>query len=142
MLKHYSEFLKKNIWRYVVGVIILLLVDLFQLVLPQVLSRFTDSLLAGSTVMSDIHRIVIIIGILAVGIAVSRFLWRVMITWTAVYFEAWIRSKLFKHLTGLPRTFYHEHKTGDLMAHATNDIRTVRFASSGGIIMSVDALFI
>lgn len=28
------------------------------------------------------------------------------------------------------------------MAHATNDIRTVRFASSGGIIMSVDALFI
>lgn len=142
MLKHYAEFLKKNVWRYVLGVIILLLVDIFQLVVPQVLRRFTDSLLAGSAGMSDIHQIALIIGLLAIGIAVSRFLWRVMITWTAVYFEAWIRSKLFTHLAGLPRKFYHANKTGDLMAHATNDIRTVRFASSGGIIMSVDALFI
>lgn len=142
MLKHYSEFLKKNIWRYVVGVVILLLVDVFQLIVPQALRQFTDSLLAGSAGMSDIHRIAWVIGLLALGIAISRFLWRVMITWTAVYFEAWIRSKLFNHLSWLPRTFYHEHKTGDLMAHATNDIRTVRFASSGGIIMSVDALFI
>ena len=142
MLRHVSDFLQKNKYRYLIGVIILLLVDVFQLIIPQMLQRFTDSLLSETSGMSDIYRVALVIGLLAVGVAGGRFLWRVMIVWTSLNFETWIRSKLYRHLSSLSRTFFHRHKTGDLMAHATNDISTVRHASSGGIIMSVDALFI
>ncbi len=83
----------------------------------------------------------IIIGGLALGIAVSRFLWRYLIVFTGIDFENWIRGNLYGHLLKLPRSYYHRTKTGDLMAHATNDINQIRMASTGGIIMGVDALF-
>jgi ATP-binding cassette, subfamily B, multidrug efflux pump len=35
---------------------------------------------------------------------------------------------LFTHLQKLSTNFYNEHKTGDLMAHATNDVNAVRMA--------------
>ena len=71
-----------------------------------------------------------------------RFLWRYLIVFTGIDFENWIRGNLFSHLLELPRSFYHSTKTGDLMAHATNDINQIRMASSAGIIIGEDALFV
>ncbi|WP_459130156.1 ABC transporter ATP-binding protein [Guggenheimella bovis] len=142
MLRHFKPFLKKSGWRYLIGIVVLLIVDLLQLIVPQLLKQFTDSLLQSQTSMSDVTRYTLIVLALALGMSVGRFLWRVLIVWTALNFETWIRGSLFSHLVKMPRSFYNRNKTGDLMAHATNDISTVRQAFSGGIIMSVDALFI
>lgn len=142
MLRHLSEFLKKNKYRYLIGILILLLVDLLQLVVPQVLKRLTDALVAQSIDKPQIHHFAISIFMLALGISIGRFFWRVLIVWTSLNFETWIRSKLFRHLTGLPREYYNANKTGDLMAHATNDVGTVRHAFGFGVVMSVDALFL
>lgn len=123
------------------GIVVLLIVDLLQLIVPQLLRRYTDSLSISNPGPELIIPTAIIIGGLALSIAVFRFLWRYLIIFTGIDFENWIRDNLYDHLLGLPRSYYHRTKTGDLMAHATNDINQIRMASSGGIIMGVDALF-
>jgi ATP-binding cassette subfamily B protein len=55
--------------------------------------------------------------------------------------EYWLRNRVFAHLETLPLSYYNTHKTGDLMAHATNDINAVRMSFGPGIIMFIDAFF-
>lgn len=142
MFRHLSSFLKKNKFRYIGGILILLLVDVFQLIVPQIMKSFTDRLVQPGADASMVWNIGITVLALAIGIGISRFLWRILIVITSLNFETWIRFKLFKHLVKLPREYFNRHKTGDLMAHATNDIQTIRQAFGFGVIMSVDAIFL
>ncbi|NLY37563.1 MAG: ABC transporter ATP-binding protein [Tissierellia bacterium] len=141
MLKHYKEFLSKKTGRYLLGIFLLLLVDTIQLYVPQVLRSYTDKLQAGTLASPEIWQIAMVIGILAIIMAILRYLWRIMIVFTALEFEIWTRKKLYNHWTTLPMEYFNEVKTGELMSYATNDINTIRRTFSGGIIMSVDALF-
>ncbi|MDI9472403.1 MAG: ABC transporter ATP-binding protein [Tissierellia bacterium] len=142
MFRHLSPFLKKNAPRYALGILVLLIVDLLQLTVPQLLKHYTDSLSTAHPGPELIIPTALKIGALAFSLAFLRFLWRYLIVFTGIDFENWIRGNLFSHLLELPRSFYHSTKTGDLMAHATNDINQIRMASSAGIIMGVDALFV
>jgi ATP-binding cassette subfamily B protein len=49
-----------------------------------------------------------------------------------------IRQRLFNHFTNLDGAFYDTYRTGDLMAHATNALNTVRMVAGGGILMVAD----
>lgn len=141
MLQHYQDFLSKKKGRYLLGIFLLLLVDSIQLYVPQVLKTYTNKLEAGILGSQEIWKIAAVIAALAILMALLRYLWRIMIVFTALEFEIWTRKKLYKHWTTLPREYFNEVKTGELMSYATNDITTIRRTFSGGIIMSVDALF-
>jgi len=84
-------------------------------------------------------------GLLIVGLAlvtmVFRFLWRYFFIGSSRRIEREIRSKLYNHLLSLPASFYNEKKTGDLMAHATNDIDAVTRACGFGVLTIADPLF-
>ncbi len=135
-------FFKKNKWYYIWGIIWLLLVDVFQLLIPEVLRRFTDQLQANSLTRSDIFRYGGYILLIGLGIGFFRFLWRIFIIGTSRRLEYELRNKLFSHLLSLSTNYYTHHKTGDLMAHATNDINAVRMAMGMGVVMLTDAVFI
>lgn len=49
------DFLIQNKWRYIWGVIVLVLVDALQLITPKILGRITDDLGDGTLSMSDIY---------------------------------------------------------------------------------------
>lgn len=51
-----------------------------------------------------------------------------------------LRHDFFAHLQTLPRTFYDTRSTGDIMAHATNDISNVRNFVGPGIMYSMQTL--
>lgn len=142
MLRHLKDFLVKKIPRYAVGIIFLLIVNLLQLIVPQILKFVTDSILAETITDLDLMQFAILILITGVGLALLRYGWRVMISYTAADIETWVRDKLFRHLVNMPQNFYHQNKTGDLMAHATNDINTIKRTFSMGIVMSFDAIFV
>ena len=50
-----------------------------------------------------------------------------------------MRSRLFEHFTKMSPAFYQNYRTGDLMAHATNDINALTRLAGGGVMMAVDA---
>ena len=141
-LRHIRDLVFKNKYRYLAGVLCLLLVDVLQLVLPWLLGRLTDYLKAGSLTTEAILTYSLVIVLMAAGIASFRFLWRYLILGVSKRIEADLRERFYLHLQKLGVSWYSTHKTGDLMAHATNDIGNITTAAGMGIIISVDSVLI
>ena len=106
------------------------------------IGNLTDLIASGDFVRGDLVRFVLLFLGLALLIAVFRYAWRINIMGTARKMEYTLRNMLFEHLQSLSTDFFNRNKTGDLMAHATNDIHAVRMAFGPGIVSAVDALFL
>jgi ATP-binding cassette subfamily B protein len=57
------------------------------------------------------------------------------------YIEYDLRQDFYHHLQKLPLSFFHDHRTGDLMARATNDLSAVRQVAGPAIMYSEQTLF-
>jgi len=53
-----------------------------------------------------------------------------------------MRQEFYSHLVNQPLSFFHEHRTGDLMARATNDLSAVRQLAGPMIMYTVQTLFV
>jgi ATP-binding cassette subfamily B protein len=73
---------------------------------------------------------------------VFRFWTRRTVIWASRLIEADLRSDLFAHLLKLNPTFYHNTRTGDIMARATNDIEAVRMMIGPGIMHMANTVVI
>lgn len=140
--KTLKDFFIKHKWKYVLGVLWLLIVDIVQLLVPQIFRIVTDSLEAGTLTRQNLMKYSAYIIITGIIIGVGRYFWRIYINYTSRQLEYHIRNKLFGHLQTLSTNYFNNHKTGDLMAHATNDINAVRMALGPGIVMLTDSIFI
>lgn len=127
-------------FRYLLGIIFLLIVDIAQLIPPKLVGFLTDSIEKNTATPKLILTYILYILLTYVCIVVGRFVWRIYIFGTARHLEYDMRNQLFKHLQTLSLNFYNRNKTGDLMALATNDLNAVRMALSGGVVMIVDAV--
>ncbi|MDK2868343.1 MAG: ATP-binding cassette, subfamily multidrug efflux pump [Clostridiales bacterium] len=141
ILTHLKPFLKKHMKYYAFGIFLLIAVDVLQMLPPIIIGNFTDMLTARTLTTPDTIKIIFYIIIVAIGVALGRFGWRMTIIKSSKTMEYWLRNRVFAHLETLPLSYYNTHKTGDLMAHATNDINAVRMSFGPGIIMFIDAFF-
>jgi len=53
-----------------------------------------------------------------------------------------MRQVFYEHLVDQPLSFFHEHRTGDLMARATNDLSAVRQLAGPMIMYSLQTVFV
>ena len=135
--------LYKWLWRYkgrvFAGFLSLMVVNSATILVPLVIRSAIDRLTQGE---GDLLVSGLMITGLAAVVMVFRFLWRYFFIGTSRRIERELRSKLYNHFLGLSASFYNEKKTGDLMAHATNDIDAVQRACGFGILTIVDPLFV
>lgn len=141
MAKHniLTKYLKQYKWHYTLGIITLFIVDIFNLYIPQFTGEITDGLQSHTLGMEGVFHIVF--KILAVGalLAIGRFFWRYFIFGASRGIEFHIRNDIFKHLETLSLRYFNENRTGDLMAHCTNDLNAVRMSIGPAVITTFDA---
>ncbi|MGB9856990.1 MAG: ABC transporter ATP-binding protein [Dictyoglomaceae bacterium] len=142
LLRHIKRFLWEHRWDYLKGVIFLLLADIFQLIIPRFLGWGVDGLKKGNFGIKEISIYSLLLILFAVLTAVFRYLWRMSIIPTSRKLEAKIREKYFSHLQKLSINYFNYHKTGELMALATNDLNAVRELFGFGVVMFFDSLFL
>jgi ATP-binding cassette subfamily B multidrug efflux pump len=53
-----------------------------------------------------------------------------------------LREEFYDHLVNQPLSFYHEHRVGDLMARATNDLAAVRQLAGPMIMYTLQTVFV
>jgi len=131
-------YLRKNIWFLIGGLSALLMVDVLQLLIPLIIKRVIDNLTRWN--VGDAGLLVYameIVGI-AILIGIFRFIWRYLIFGTAHRVERNLRHQLFAHLQTVPLSFFNKVATGDIMAHATNDMTAVRMALGMALVALVD----
>lgn len=125
----------------------MIVVDLAQLLVPQVVKTAVDTLAEGAAGGAGLDRSVLaaqclFIIILGIGMAVLRYGWRMLLMGSARGLEKGLRNHLFRHVLSLDPAFFDRVKTGDIMAHATSDINHVRMAFGFGFIVIVDTLLL
>ncbi len=137
-----KEFILEHKRFYLLGIGALMMTNIAQLIIPKMLGSLTNLVASGDFTRGDLLGFIAMFVGLSILIAVFRYFWRTNIMGTARRMEYTLRNMLFEHLQGLSTEFFNYHKTGDLMAHATNDIHAVRMALGPGIVSSVDAIFL
>ena len=133
-------YLWKYKWHYLIGITVLMLVDLANLYIPQYTGEIIDGLTAGTLGMSEIKRILLKILIAGLVMMLGRFGWRYFIIGASRGIEYRMRNDLFRHLETLSARFFNSHKTGDMMAHFTNDLQAIRMGVGMAVITTFDAV--
>ncbi len=138
-LKFISRYIKRYRLQYAIGIIALLIVDLLSVFIPQITGRITDGLKTHTIDMNQILFLIGMILLFGVLIAAGRFCWRYFILLPARGIERELRNDLFGKLETLSMRYFNTHKTGDLMAHFTNDLDTMRMFLGFTVITVFDA---
>jgi len=122
------------------GILILLMIDAAQLVVPLILRRAIDTLAVGAATVGTITTYALWLVGIALFVAFFRFFWRYFLMGAARECERDLRDRIYAHVLRLHSGFFSEARTGDIMALATNDAEAVRMAIGMGIVASSDAV--
>ncbi len=134
------KYIKKYKISYLLGMLVLLLVDYWGLFIPEYTGNITDELTIGSMSFDGILNEVGKILLVGAGMALGRFGWRYYIFGAARKIEHELRDDMFGHLSKLSMRYYNENKTGDLMAHFTSDLGAIRMSLGPAVISTFDAI--
>ena len=138
-LKYISRYVKRHGLQYILGIAALFAVDLMNVYIPRYTGEITDGLEAQTLDMDGVLGLILRILILGAIVALGRFFWRYFIFGASRSIEKEMRNDLFAHLETLSMRYYNEHKTGDLMAHFTNDLQSIRMFLGPTVITAFDA---
>ena len=123
-----------------IGLACLIVVDVLQLFIPRIIKRAVDDLAALQIDRIALLRYAAYMIIIALFIGLFRYIWRRCLLGTSRRVEEGLRNRLFTHVQNLSASNLDHMKTGDLMAHATNDIQQVRMATGMGMVALNDAV--
>lgn len=139
-LRLITPYLYERRWFIAIGLFSLIIVDFLQLLIPRFIKQAIDAI----TFLSADHRGLLLFGlkILFAGILIGcfRYGWRRCLIGTSRRVEEGLRNRLFHHLQTLSPAYFDKSRTGDLMAHATNDLMNVRMAIGMGLVSLTDAV--
>ena len=139
LLKKLSWFFKLEKWPYITGILALSLVSLLNLLPPRVIGEVIDQIASRDLTNLELAYQLFLLVLSALAMYALRFVWRKYILGTANRLGRILRYRLFEHFTRMSPSFYQTYRTGDLMAHATNDINAVVGVAGGGVMSAVDA---
>ncbi|KRM32656.1 ABC transporter ATP-binding protein [Lactobacillus intestinalis] len=140
IFKKLGWFFKEEKKRYIIGILFLALTSLANLVPPRVLGLMADELDKGHITWGQYGALILAIVAAAIVLYVLRYFWRKQIWGGAAELERKMRTRLFNHFMIMDKTFYQRHRTGDLMAHATNDVTSIQNVAGDGVLTLVDSL--
>ena len=138
-LKFALRYIARHWWQYLLGIAALYMVDWVNVYVPEFTGRIIDGLTDGSLDMSGAMKIVWMIAGMGLAIALGRFGWRFFLFGAARSIEREVRGDMYAHLSKLSMRYFNQHKTGDLMAHFTNDLMSVRQLLGMTVITAFDA---
>lgn len=139
LIRKLGWFLKLEKRRYIIGILALSLVSVFNLIPPKVIGNIVDKIEEGNLTNSQLFINIIYLVLAAFIMYGLRYVWRVYIFGAAYNLGRILRFRLFQHFTKMSPSFYQKYRTGDLMAHATNDVNAVVMVAGGGVMSAVDA---
>ncbi len=139
LLSRLLPYTRKYKARLIVGAICVTLSNLAATVSPLLLKHAIDSL---GEFLSESRLLFLgaMILLFAVLEGIFLFLMRRIMIGVSRCMEYDLRNDLFAHLLGLSRRYYQNHKTGDIMSRATNDLSAVRMMLGPGIMYSVNTV--
>src|ERR1700757_3905744 len=138
-LRPLLPYVKRYRWAYAFGTGCVLLHNGIWVLFPLVIGKASDDLNQGVTR----HKLLVYAGLL-LAIAVTKGIFQFLTRWVVIGIsrdiEFDLRNDLFARLEGLSYSYYQRHRTGDIMARATNDLNAVRMLLGPAIMYSANTM--
>ncbi|HEY7752156.1 MAG TPA: ABC transporter transmembrane domain-containing protein, partial [Ignavibacteriaceae bacterium] len=131
--KYFLRYKKKLIW----GFIFIVLSDASAVYVPLLMKDSIDALQKNATASLLLQYGLLIIGISLIS-GIFRFFIRQTIIVVSREIEYDLRGDFWAHIQRLPLRFFQNNSTGNIMAHATNDINSVRTFIGPAVMYSTD----
>lgn len=135
-----SWYFRREWRRYLGSVLLLIVIAILQLIPPKLVGFIVDGVTEHRV---SNHKIMMWLGIMvliAVMVYLLRYVWRVLLFGASYRLAVDLRVRFYQMLSRQTPGFYLRHRTGDLMARATNDVDRVVFAAGEGVLTLVDSL--
>ncbi|WP_350261616.1 SmdA family multidrug ABC transporter permease/ATP-binding protein [Pantoea sp. BJ2] len=126
--------------RYLGAVSLLIVIALLQLLPPHVVGVIVDGVTQHNLSAGQIFMWIGVMLVTAVIIYLLRYVWRVLLFGASYQLAVELREDFYRQLSRQHPAFYLRHRTGDLIARATNDVDRVVFAAGEGVLTLVDSL--
>lgn len=126
--------------RYSVAILMLLGTDVLEMTVPWITGRVIDHVLANSLTQGLLLRYVAVVVAIGFLVYVMRYLWRVFLFYSSFQLAETMRQRLYAHMTQMAPQFFAQHRTGDLMARATNDISALEMTAGEGVLSGIDGM--
>jgi ATP-binding cassette subfamily B protein len=138
-LRPLLPYLKRYRWSYAAGTLCVFLTNGIWILFPLVLGRAADDLHEGVTR----HKLFVYAAVL-LAIAIAKGIFQFLTRWIVIGIsrdmEFDLRNDLFARLEILSYSYYQRHRTGDIMARATNDLNAVRALLGPAIMYSANTI--
>ncbi|NDO79279.1 multidrug ABC transporter permease/ATP-binding protein [Citrobacter sp. NCU1] len=135
-----SWYFRREWRRYLGAVALLIIIAILQLIPPKVVGIVVDGVSAQRFTSQQVLMWVGTIALIAVVVYLLRYVWRVLLFGASYQLAVELREDYYRQLSRQHPEFYLRHRTGDLMARATNDVDRVVFAAGEGVLTLVDSL--
>jgi ATP-binding cassette subfamily B protein len=124
----------------IIGIVCIMVGVVFNVAVPLVVGNTIDGMAQVSGRMLAIASAKVLGASLMSGIFL--FLQRRILIGMSRHIEYDLRNDFYAALVNQPQSFFHQHRTGDLMARATNDLSAVRQMVGPMIMYGLQTLFV
>jgi len=131
--KYFVRYKKKLFW----GFLFILLSNAGTVYVP-ILIKDSINAIEGNTTIDQLIHYALLIVVASLSAGIFRFYIRQTIIVVSREIEFDLRYDFWNHIQRLPLRFFQNNSTGNIMAHATNDINAVRMFIGPAVMYSTD----
>lgn len=139
VLKKLDWFFLLHWKRYTIAIVLLIIAGFIDIMPPKLVGSAIDQIQAEALSGSGLVQYVWQMTALTVVGYLITYVWMYQLFGGAFVVEWTLRSRFMRHLLKMTPTFFEKHRTGDLMAQATNDLKAVSITAGFGILTLVDS---
>lgn len=139
VLKNLSWFFKREQKRYLIGLVLLIAAGIIELAPPRLLGNAIDDIATGSITGQSLTTYIVLILVVLIFIYLITYIWMHKLFGGSNLVERLLRTRFMNHLLGMTPPFFERNRTGDLMARATNDLRSVAVTVGFGMLTLTDS---
>jgi ATP-binding cassette, subfamily B, multidrug efflux pump len=140
-LKKFARYFRPYRKSLVTGILCIVASVVFGLMIPLIVGHAVDDLKVQVTWAKLTRYALFVLGISLIS-GTFLFLQRRILIGMSRHVEYDLRRDFYAHLVDQPLSFFHEHRTGDLMARATNDLAAVRQLAGPMIMYTLQTILV
>jgi len=130
----------KRYWKSLAwGGVAVIFYNVIKVLVPLVIGHAIDDMQQGLTEAKIVHHSLRLLGVASLS-AIFLYITRQVIIGVSREIEFDLRNDLFANLERQPASFYHTHRTGDIMARTTNGLNAVRQLLGPAIMYSANTI--
>lgn len=142
-----NKYFVRYKWRFLAGILFVLLMNYFRIVQPQMIRDALDLVVnelkspvpgAAQVLAPKLFRFGLIVFGCAVLMGIFMYFMRQSIIVMSRLIEYDLKKNIYDHYSALDQTFYRKQTTGDLMSRITEDVSKVRMYLGPAVLYAID----